>query len=170
MANKYLSWGTTAIQEVEASATSAGAGDAGKVVALDAAGKIDETMMPTGVSAETQVAAASEALLENDVVTFWDDTGTLKVRKANATDNTKPAHGYVKAAVEDAANATVYTDGFLPGTGLTKGSKYFLSAAIAGAVTTTAPSATGNIAQAVGFAVSATAIKFEPVSDYIIRA
>ncbi len=170
MANKYLSWGTTAIQEVEAKAASAGAGDAGKIVALDTAGLIDETMMPLGVSAETQVAEASGALAENDVVNFFDDTGTLKCRKADATDATKPTHGYVKAAVLDAGNATVFTDGFLPGTGLTKGSKYFLSAATAGLVATTAPSTTGNIAQAVGFAVSATLIKFEPVSDFIIRA
>ncbi len=149
--------------------TSAGAGDAGKVVALDAAGKINENMMPTGVSAETKVANASEALAENDVVNFWDDTGTLKVRKANATDATKPAHGYVKAAVTEGNPATVYTDGLLPGSGLTIGSRYFLSAATGGAVTATAPTGTGNILQVVGVAISATEIKFEP-QDPVIRA
>ncbi len=170
MADKYLAWGTNAIQEKEATVQSAGAGDAGKIAALDAGGKLDETLMPDGISAENQVAEASEDLVANDVVNFFDDSGTLKCRKANATNTTKPAHGYVKDGVTTGNNATVFTDGFLPGTGLTIGSKYYLSAAAAGEVTTTAPSGTGNIAQPVGVAISETKIKFEPALLYVIRA
>ena len=125
--------------------------------------------MPEGVSAETQVAEASEALAENDVVNLWDDSGTLKARKADATDDTKPVHGYVKEGVTLGNNATVFTDGFLPGTGLTIGSKYFLSTT-PGTVTTTAPSGEDEIVQPVGVAVSATRIKFEPMPIYIVRA
>ena len=169
MADKYLAWGSTAIQEKEATVASAGIGDAGKMVALDSSGKLDDTVMPAGVGEETQVAVASEALTANDVVNFWDDGGTLKCRKASATDSTKPAHGFVKAGATLGANATVYTDGFLPGTGFTKGSKYFLATAV-GTVATTAPSGAGNIVQSIGVAVSATAIKFEPTNDFIIRA
>jgi len=170
MADKYLKVGSTGnLEEVEATVQSAGAGNAGEIPALDADGKLDDTVMPAGIGAETQVMAASEALAENDVVNIFDDTGTTKCRKASAADATKPAHGYVKAAVESAANATVYTDGYLPGTSLTVGSKYFLSAATPGAVTTTPPSATGNILQQIGGAVSTTAIKFEPLTP-IVRA
>lgn len=170
MANKYLSInGSGNKQEVEALVSSAGAGDAGKIVALDATGKLDETMMPPGVSAETQVCVAGEALAENDIVTIYDDTGTLKCQKADATDTTKPAHGYVKAAVLLAGNATVYLDGLLPGTGFTKGSKYFLSET-PGTVTATPVTTSGAILQVVGVAVSATEIRFEPDDDWAIRA
>lgn len=170
MADKYLKVGTTGnLEEVEATVVSAGASNAGDIPALDANGKLDDTVMPEGIGAETQVMPASEALSANDVVNIWDDMGVAKCRKANATDATKPAHGYVKTAVESGSNATVYTDGYLPGTSLTVGSKYFLSAATPGAVTTTPPSGTGNIMQQVGKAVSATAIKFEPLTP-IVRA
>lgn len=170
MADKYLKVGSTGnLEEMEAIVESTGAGNAGNIVALDAAGKLDDTVMPAGIGAEVVVLAASEALAENDVVNIFDDTGTTKCRKANATDATKPGHGYVKAAVELGANATVYTDGYLPGTGLTVGSKYFLSATTPGAVTTTPPAATGNITQVIGVAVSATEIKFEPLTP-ILRA
>ena len=170
MADKYLKIGSTGnLEEIEAAVTSAGEGNAGEIVALDAAGLLDDSVMPAGIGAEVQVMVASEAIAENDVVVIWDDTGTRKCRKANATDATKPGHGYVKAAVESAANATVYTDGYLPGTSLTIGSKYFLSAATGGLVTATPPAATGNIAQVIGVAVSATEIKFEPLTP-ILRA
>jgi len=170
MADKYLKVGTTGnLEEVEAIVTSLGEGSAGEIPALDATGKLDDSVMPAGIGAEVVVLPASEALAENDVVNIWDDTGTTKVQKAKASDATKPGHGYVKAAVESAANATVYTDGYLPGTSLTIGSKYFLSAATGGLVTTTPPAATGNIAQVIGVAVSATEIKFEPLTP-ILRA
>ena len=170
MADKYLKIGTGGnLEEVEATVQSAGAGNAGDIPALGADGKLDDTVMPDGIGAETQVWAASEALSPNDVVNIFDDTGTTKCRKADATDATKPGDGYVKAAVELGANATVYTDGYLPGSGLTVGSKYFLSADTPGTVTTTPPSGTGNIMQQIGKAVSPTAIKFEPLTP-IVRA
>lgn len=171
MANKYLEFDDTGknLKEVEATVESAGAGDAGEIVALNASGKIAESALPDTAGPETIVAAASEALTENDVVNFWDDTGTLKVRKADASDATKPAHGYVKAAVENGNNATVYCNGFLPGTGLTKGARYFLSED-AGLVTTTPPTTSGAIVQAVGSAMSATQIKFDPDEMFVTRA
>jgi len=169
MADKYLKVGSTGnLEEVEATVQSAGEGNAGDIPALGTNGKLDDTVMPEGIGAETQVMPASEGLAANDVVNIYDDTGTTKCRKADATDATKPAHGYVKAAVELGSNATVYTDGYLPGTTLTIGSKYFLSTT-PGAITTTPPSATGNIAQCIGVAVSATQIKFEPLTP-IVRA
>lgn len=171
MADKYVTFYDSgkALKEIEATVVSAGAGNAGDLVALDSAGKLDETVMPSGIAAETVVCAASEDLSANDVVNIYDDAGTTKCRKADASDTIKPAHGYVKAAVTNGNNATIFTDGFLPGTGLTKGSKYFLSET-AGAVTTTPPTTSGAIVQCVGVAVSATQIKFDPDEMFIIRA
>jgi hypothetical protein len=53
-------------------------------------------------------------------------------------------------------------------TGLTGGAMYFLSTT-AGGVTSTAPSASGNVVQKLGRALSATEINFEP-SDPIVLA
>src|SRR5687768_2963313 len=48
--------------------TSAGAGDADKLVALDASGRIDSTMMPVGIGADTASITTSEALAAGDLV------------------------------------------------------------------------------------------------------
>jgi hypothetical protein len=168
-AKKYLVFDDTlkGLDEQQALDTSAGQGSAGAIVALDADGKIADNMMPDGVAAETQTATASEELAANDVVNLYLDT-ILKVRKADASDATKPAHGYVKEPVLNAGTATVYTDGKLPGTGFTPGAMYFLSET-AGAVTTTPPTTDDAIVQAIGPAVSATAIKFDPARQVIRR-
>lgn len=169
-AKKYLKLDDSnkSIAEESAIVTSSGASNDGDLVALDASGKLDDTVMPEGIGANIIVLPASEALSANNVVNIYDDTGTTKTRKANATDGTKPAHGYVKASVESGSNATVYLDGALPGTGLTVGSSYFLSAT-GGLVITTPPSSTGNVWQKIGNAVDDDKIEFEP-EDPIVRA
>lgn len=159
---KFLTKGSGYNQEVQAISTSGGAGDAGKIPCLDANGLIAENMMPSGVAAETVVAKAGVGdLLANDVVYLHLVETTLTADKADATDATKRAQGYVKAGATAGNDATVYTDGFLPGTGLTPGAKYYLTTT-PGTVSVTAPSATGNMVQCVGEAVNATAIKFDP--------
>jgi hypothetical protein len=118
-------------------------------------------MMPTGIGADTTVIAASEALSAGDYVNIWDDAGTPKVRKADAS-TVKPADGFVKDACSSGANATVYHEGANgQHTGLTGGARYFLSSTTPGGVTTTPPSASGSIVQFIGKATSATSINFE---------
>lgn len=107
-----------------------------------------------------QTITASEALAANDLVNIYNSSGP-KVRKANATDGTKPAHGYVKAAVASGDPAVIYFDGENDNlTGLTAGT-YFLSTT-GGQMTQTVPSANGNIAQKVGVATAAGSFVFEP--------
>ena len=113
---KYIEIDAGKLKEVQAINESVGAADADKIVRTHATGKLHDTLMPEGIGAETVVCPTSEALLANDVCNFWSDVGVLKVRKAIATDDTKPAHGYVKAGFALGANATVYLDAFLPGT------------------------------------------------------
>jgi len=145
---------------VNSKTSSAGAGDSGKLVALDGAGKIDSTMMPTGIGADTASIPASEALAAGDFINIYDSSGA-KCRKADASTAGKEAHGFVLAAVESAANATVYFEGTnTQVTGQTPG-RVFLSAAAPGLATAIAPSASGNVVQRVGFATSATAINFQ---------
>src|SRR5687768_3186062 len=105
---------------VNSKASSAGAGESGKLVQLDGSGRIDNTMMPVGIGADTALITASEALAAGDFVNIWNSTGA-KVRKADATTE-KPAHGFVLAAVSSGAQATVYFEGTNTGvTGQTPG-------------------------------------------------
>jgi len=151
--------GVLAASIVNSTTTSAGAGDSGKVVALDGSGRIDSTMMPVGIGADTATIQASEALSAGDLVNIHNSGGP-RVRKADATTAGREAHGFVLAAVANGANATVYFEGTNTGvTGLTPGPQ-FLSIT-PGIATATAPSAAGNIVQRVGVATAATALNFE---------
>jgi hypothetical protein len=144
---------------VNSTQSSAGAGDAGKVPALDASGRIDATMMPVGIGADTASITTSEALSAGDFVNIHSSAGA-KVRKADATTAGKEAHGFVLSAVGSGAAATVYFEGANTAvSGQTPGPVFL--ATTAGGATATAPSAAGNVVQRVGVAISATAINFE---------
>lgn len=167
MANKYIANNAGKLKEVEATVITTGASDAGKIIALDSAGLIDASLMPAGVGAEVVVAASSENLTAGDFVNLHNNGGTINVRKADASNNTKPADGFVLANVTSPANATVY---LISGqntavSGLTVGADYYLSTT-PGLVTATAPSGTGNIVQRLGKARSATSLIFENQNYY----
>ena len=162
MAQKFLRLLSGVISELEALVTSAGAGDAGKIPALDATGKLDNTLMPVGIGADTKILPASENLAAGDLVNVWNDSGTAKARKADATTAGKEANGFVLSAVTLGNNATVYFDGTdTQLSSLTPGAVYYL-ATTAGGVTDTPPSGSGNVLQRVGRALSATELTFEP--------
>jgi len=149
-----------AIQEVLGLQTSAGAGDAGKIPALDAGGRIDNSMMPVGIGADTASVVTSESLAAGDWVNIHASTGS-KARKADATTAGKEVDGFVLAAVTAPAAATVYFEGTNNQvSGMTPGSPVFLSTT-PGVGAHTVPSASGNIVQRIGVAVSATEVNFE---------
>jgi hypothetical protein len=156
---KYIANVAGQMTEVSGLVASAGAGDAGKIPQLDGTGRIDSSMMPVGVSADTQVITTSEALAAGDWVNIWNSTGA-KARKADATVSGKEAMGFVLSAFGSAASATVYFEGTnTQVTGQTAG-KVFLSTT-AGAGQAAAPSAAGNVVQVVGFATSTTTVNFQ---------
>ena len=139
--------------------TSAGAGNAGDIVSLDDTGRIDNSLMPVGIGADTASIQASEALAAGDFVNVWN-SGGARVRKADATTAGKDAHGFVLAAVSSGANATVYFEGTnTQVSGQTPG-RVFLQTT-AGTAGTTVPSTSGNVVQALGVATGATSINFE---------
>lgn len=143
-----------------------GSGNENLLLSLDSTGRVASTAMPVGVGADTVTATASGAIAAGDMVHFMA-AGT--VQKADATDNTKNAHGFVLANVADTESALVYLEGPITGlTGLTPGAAYFLSAATPGLATATPPTGTGKIVQRIGNAVSATVINFEPDSPIIL--
>ncbi len=158
-AKKFLRLVNNLVTEVLGIQTSAGAANAGDIVALDDSGRIDNSMMPVGIGADTAVIAASEALAAGDWVNVWNSTGA-KVRKADATTSGKEAHGFVLAAVTSGANATVYFEGTnTQVTAQTPGPVFLQTTAGTGGAT--APSASGNVVQRLGVAVSTTAVNFE---------
>jgi hypothetical protein len=146
----------------EALVESAGAGDAGKIPALSSSGQLHESLMPTGIGAEITTVPSSENLSAGQFVNFWDDTGTLKARLANA-DGARPAHGFVKAGVVSPGNATVYPLGDInPNRStLTPGATYFLAKTAGGVTDDISGYVDTDLVQRLGVAVSSTTIVTE---------
>lgn len=164
---KYLATISGQVTEVSGLGSSAGAGDAGKIPQLDGTGRLDNSMLPVGVGADTKAVTTSEALAAGDWVNIWNSTGA-KARKADATVAGKEAMGFVLAAVGSGAVATVYFEGTnTQVSGQTPG-RVFLSTT-AGQGTSIPPVSAGNVEQIIGFAISATEVNFQAGST-IVRA
>jgi hypothetical protein len=165
MADKYIELNAGRLREKEAIDASTGAGDAGKLIAADADGLLDESFLPAGIGADVRLITASETLDAGDIVNIHNDGGP-RVRKADATTAGKETHGFVLDGFASSATATVYFTGILTGlTGRTPGARQYMSTT-AGDMTETAPSTAANIVQKVGIAVAADAVAFnlgEPV-------
>ncbi len=145
---------------IAALVTSAGAADAGKIVATGDNGRLDESLMPEGIGANITPALASEAIGIGKLVNFHSVGGALNIRLADNSNN-RPANGFVKEAVANAAIGQVYpldtTNSNL--SGLTPGTKYYLGLAggvIAAPLDPQDDSNYGKISQFIGTAKSAT--------------
>lgn len=173
MADKFLYVSPAGLTtEKEAKVISAGAGDAGKILALDSSGRIDNSVLPVGIGQDSKQIVCSENLAAGDLVSIFNDTGTTKVRKADASGSGagKSAVGFVLASSNLGETATVLFEGTITGlSGLTSGTTMFLSGSSPGAATATAPTASGHCVQRVGVTISDTEISFEP-GDPVIRA
>ena len=159
--NKYLSHSSGQLQEVAANQSSAGAGDAGKIPALDATGKLDATMMPVGIAADVKILVCKEAVVAGNLINITNDGGTEKAQKADCS-NGRRANGFVLVGANLGANATVYLSGnILTGlTGKTPAAVQYLSTT--GALSETPPSTAGYISQEIGVAISSTEVDFTP--------
>lgn len=155
------------LKEELAIGSSSGSGDANKIVKTGSDGKIDGTLIP---GSETLSLTASENLTAGDWVNVWDDGGTAKMRKADASNGmSHECHGFVLETITSGATGKFYGEGInTQVTGLTIGDNYFLSTT-PGAETDTAPTTSGHILQKLGIAVGTTAIKCE-LSNPVIRA
>lgn len=151
---------------LNATQTSAGAGSAGRIVQLDGAGRIDGTMMPSGIGAEQASIQASEAISVGDYVNIHSVTGQPRVRRADAATPGREAHAFAVTAATSGTNCTIQFEGANGGvTGQTPG-PVFLSDTTAGRGQATAPTAAGRIVQRIGFASSGVSVSFnagEPI-------
>jgi hypothetical protein len=162
--NRYVTVSGSQMTSLASADVSAGVADAGKIVGLNSAGKVDITMLPTGIGETTEVKTAGEAIAAGALVQV---TATGTVVNADAATH-RAAVGFVLSAIANAATGTVYYSGQITGlSGLTPGARYFVGAA--GAITTTAPTAAGSIWQPIGRATSATALEFLP-QDLVVLA
>ena len=169
MAHKPLQLVAGKITQVEATVVSAGSGDAGEIVALDSSGKLDVSVLPTGVGPNVKLILASENIGAGKYVNIYDNAGTENVRLAD-NSNSREAHGFLLDAVTSGNNATVYFEGTNNDlSGLTPGARQYLGTA--GGVTATPPTFAGGaqISQLVGNAISATEIDTD-IDDIVVLA
>jgi len=166
---KYLALLAGAMKEVVGLVTSAGAADADKIVQTGSNGRLDTSVMPTGLGADTEQMPASEALAAGDLVHTWPNAGVTNARKADASATGKRARGFVLSAVASGATATVYFEGRNDQlTGLTPGSDLYLSPTTPGRPTAIVPTGTGQVVQPIGVAISATTMNFEPAEPIVL--
>jgi hypothetical protein len=141
---------------VNSTVVSSGASSAGKLTALNSAGQLDLSVLPTGVGPDTQSILASEAISAGAFVNVYSNAGTANIRNADNTAAGKQAHGFVLSAVSSGTNGLVYFVGNNTAvTSQTVGNVYL---GTVGAATSTAPSGSGNVVQLLGVATSATSI------------
>jgi len=171
--DKYIELPSSGVlTEKSAIVTSDGAGSAGRILALDSSGRIDNSVLPVGLGSDTKPIVCSENLAAGDLVNVYNNTGTANCRKADASGSSagKTANGFVLASYNSAETALVYFEGSITGlSGLTPGTPMFLSGTTAGLATTTAPTASGHCVQRIGVTISDTEISFEP-GEPVVRA
>jgi hypothetical protein len=168
MSRKYLRVGSgnAPFQEAEAINSSAGAGDANKVVATNTAGKIDITLFPSGIAGDIYVVIAGENISAGDLVSI---SSANTVVRADA-DNNRIAHGIALEAITAAATGEVAFGSYVASgfSGLTPGTKYYLSTT-PGTITATIPTGAGVLVQPVGVAKANDEFYFEPSMAVIER-
>ena len=124
--------------------------------------------LPSASAAETRTMTAGEAISARDLVYV---SASNTVMKAVANSASKFAVGIAVSAISNGATGTItfppiVVSGF---TGLTVGSRYYLSASTAGAVTTTPPSGDNEFSQFVGVALTTTEMLVNISPEYVIR-
>ncbi len=161
MPDKYLYNNAGTITERSSIDTSAGAGDAGKIVALDSSGRLPNNMMPTGIGADTASIQASETISAGAFVNVHSVTGSFRVRNADASTTGKQADGFVLAGAASGANATVYFEGTNTQVSSATPGQVWLSDSVPGGFQSSAPTGNGKISQKVGIAVGSSSINFD---------
>lgn len=105
---------------------------------------------------------ASENLAFGAAINLHNVAGALRVRNANATNNTKPCDGFcstIGGITSGSVGEVILHSGVIIIAGLTVASRYYLSL-VNGLITAVAPVAAGNIEQYLGIAIDTTHLFF----------
>ena len=160
MANFLTKTASGVLQLVSGLATSAGVADAGKIPQLNAAGKLDMSLIPAGVGDESISGLTAGVALTAGQFVYIGSAGTVLV--ASNASITTAAQGYVKAAYANAAtDVVVYFEGVNTSvTAATIGADYYLGTA--GAIVGTPPTfAVNTICQSLGTATATNTLQVE---------
>lgn len=165
---KFLAWISGRMTEVQPITTSAGAGDASKMIQTDGSGLIDPSLMPSGIVADQKTANANGSITAKDLV-YIETAGTIARASAAAAGN--QAMGWATSSVTTGQPVTMQLEGRITGlSGLTAGARYFLSDVTPGGLMIApGPTGSGKLAQYVGTALSTTELDFEK-SDAVVLA
>jgi len=163
-AKSFLRLVSGVITAITGTVTSAGAANDGDFPVLDGTGRLDSSVMPVGIAADTYTSTAGEILAAGAFV-YITSTGTIS--NANAASGGNAARGFVLAASAAAAAATIFFEGRNTALAtLTIGARYYLSDATAGGVTATPVSGAGKKHQFLGYAVTASSLDAE-IDDFV---
>ena len=155
-----------------ATVTTGGAGNAGRIPALNGSGVFDASMLvnaPAGLL--SLQLAATEAVAQGALCNIFSASGTESVQNADGSAaGTKPCNGYAPAAIAQGATGTVVVSkSVITGlSGLTPGPA-FLSETAKGGVQAAGSTTAGHTFQKVGEALSANTLLFDPQQS-IVRA
>lgn len=149
--------------------TSAGAGDAGKIPALNGSGLIDPTMLAATSGLIVVSATATATITAGQVVNVsWSGT-VLQVKPADNTTAGSEANGFASAGITSGASGSITMgEGLITGLSALSTGLYYLGTN--GAVTATPPATAGNLLQQIGRATSATTFYFQPSLFTIVLA
>lgn len=109
--------------------TSTGTTDAGKIVATNADGKVDISMIPTEVGKVGGMFILSEPITAGDWINLFTDGTTYKARLADVTDVSKVCHGFATKSGIAGDSVLIMLEGlntYINTTGLVNGNGYFL--------------------------------------------
>ena len=166
-AKKYLALLSGKFRQVLGVVTSSGVANDGDFVALDPSGRLDVSVMPVGIGADTSSVTAFENLSAGNFVYIGADG---QARKADASVTGKETIGFVLDPATAAQTALVYHEGSNTAlTALTPGARYYLSDVTPGGAIATPVVGAGKVSQYLGTAASATRLIFE-ADDGIILA
>ena len=106
---RFLGFNSIGLESIRtAIIVSEGSSDADKLVALDAQGRLDPSLIPSTISSTIQRQyIATEAIPANRFVNIYDNSGTTSVRLASH-ENGYAASGFVTVSVADTEMATIF--------------------------------------------------------------
>lgn len=112
------------------------------------------------------IATASSAISRGRAVNLYSSGGSILCRPANATNNTKPCHGFALTDIDIGSAGEIQTIGLNQAiTGLIPGTVYYL-AITDGLLTATAPIAAGNLVQELGVALAPDSMLYRPAFNW----
>lgn len=170
MVDKYIKRDATTGEHAEQAGTVVGGtvAQAGKITALDNTGRLDPSIMPVGIVADTYTGSAFESI-QNGAFCYIRSDGQI----ANATGAVGGIEcmGFALAGGSTGTAVTIYFEGRNTSLGgLIPGKRYYLSATIPGGLTDVPLIGGDKIHQYLGRAVTSNTLSFEPGESIILAA